>query len=199
MPELTQEELDAIVQERLAEATKGLITQEEFEKKLTAETDRRVNSGIQKGLETQKAKWEQEFAERARMSAEELAQKDYEEKLSLLSTKEREFATKENELLAKNMFVSANIPDTKYNKVIGRLVTEDVTATKASVQDFIDLFNETKAEIETKIKSENTYIPKPNTPSGEGIVTRETFNKMGYTEKLMFKSSNPELFKEFTK
>lgn len=199
MPEYTQEQLDAMVTERLAEATKGMFTQEEFEKKLLAETDRRVNSGIQKGLETQKAKWEQEFAERAKLSAEELAKKEFEEKLSTLTAKERDLAKKENELLAKNMFVSNNIPESKYQKIIGKLVTDDSEMTKSSVQDFIDMFNETKTELETKIKSEASQVPPPKTKIGDGVVSKEAFDKMGYAEKMAFKISNPDLFKEFTK
>lgn len=197
MAEYTNEQLDELVSQRLAEATKEMFSKEDFEKKLQAETDRRVNSGIQTALEKNKATWELEFSENAKLTAEEKAKKDFEEKLNGLTLKEKQLLQKENELLAKNMFVTADIPESKYSKVINRLVTEDVETTTNSVQDFIDMFNDTRVEIETRIKSENSTIPKPNTSKSEGGIDKEAFNKMGYAEKLKFKSANPDLYKTF--
>ena len=56
MSEYTQEQVDAIVAEKVADATKGLFDEDTLNAKVTAEVDRRVESGIQKGLETQRKK-----------------------------------------------------------------------------------------------------------------------------------------------
>lgn len=197
MPELTQEQIDAIVAEKIAEAKKGLFTEEDLQKRVTAEVDRRVESGIQKGLETQKQKWEKEFQDRATLSAEELAKKQLEEKMSGLTAKEKEIARKHNTLTAKEMLADAQIPKAQYEKLITMLVTDDEEATKARVQDFVDMFNSTKTEIETKVKTEFSKIPPPAQGSGEKTVTKEDFNKMGYAEKIKFKAENPELYKQF--
>ena len=77
--EYTQEELDKLVADKIAEATKGMYTEDDLQRKVTAEVDRRVESGIQKGLETQKKKWQEEFEKSATMTAEELAKKKLEE------------------------------------------------------------------------------------------------------------------------
>lgn len=199
MPELTQEQLDALIAEKIAEAKKGLFTEEDLTKKVTAEVDRRVESGIQKGLETQKKKWEQELADRAKMTAEELAQKQFEEKLREVSTKEAEIKRKANLIDAKDMLSDAQIPKSQYEKLIDMLVSDDTESTKARVQNFIDVFNSTKMEIETQVKSTLSNIPKPSTGNGDKPLTKADFNKMTYGEKLKLKQSNPELYKEFMK
>lgn len=193
--EYTQEQVDQMI----AEATKGLFTQEELEKRVTSEVDRRVESGIKKGLETQKKKWEQEFSERAKLTAEELAKKDLEEKLKSFAEREREISRKANQLEAKSMLSEADIPKSHYENFIGILVTDDAEATKSNVQNFINMFNATKNDIETKVKSEYANVKKPKTGNGNGTITKEEFNKMGYADKLKFKQENPELYKDFIK
>ena len=192
MPEFTQEQIDQMI----AEAKTGLFTKEDLEKEVTRETDRRVESGIQRGLETQKEKWARELEEKAKMSAEELARKEVEEKTKTLTSKEVELKKKENKLSAKEMLADADIPKDKYEKVLGMLVSDDEEATKANVQAFIDVFVSTKNEVETKVKSEFTKLPPPKT-GGADVPTKADFIKMSYSEKLELKKNKPELYKEF--
>lgn len=196
---LTQEQLDQMIAERVAEAKKGLFTEEDLNRKVTSEVDRRVESGIQKGLETQKKKWELDFAERAKLSAEELAKKDFEDKLNQVSAKEKEIQRKANLIDAKSMLNDASIPKSHYDKFIGLLVTDSEETTLANVTNFIDVFNQTKSEIENNVKSQYSKIPKPNTGTGEGVVTKQDFDKMTFRDKVKFKQENPELYKKFTK
>lgn len=199
MAEFTQDQIDALIEEKVNEVKKGLFTEEELTKRVTSEVDKRVESGIQKGLETQRQKWERELSEKAKLSAEELAKKEFEEQLNGVTQKEREINKRANLLDAKDMLSEAQIPKTHYEKFIGMLVSDDVEVTKSNVFNFIEMFNKTKEEIETKVKSENSLIPKPKSGNGDEPVTKETFNKMGYAEKLSFKQSNPTLYKEFMK
>lgn len=196
---LTQEQIDAMIAEKVAEAKKGLFTEEDLQKKVTSEVDRRVESGIQKGLETYKTKWEQEAQERAKMTAEEIAQKELKEKLEGLSAKEREIQKKENLISAKDMLSSANVPKSHYDKFIGMLVTDSPDTTTSNVQSFIDMFNATKSELETTLKSQMSNIKPPNTGDGDEVVTLDKFKKMGYAEKLKFKQTNPEMYAKFMK
>jgi len=193
--EYTQEQLDAMI----AEAKKGLFTEDELTKRVTSEVDRRVESGIQKGLETQKQKWERELAEKAKLSAEELAKKEFEEKVNGLTAKEKEIQKKANRLEAVEMLTNASIPKSQYEKVMSVLISDDENATKANVQNFIDVFNSTKAELETKIRGEASNVKPPETSGNNGVVTKQEFDKMGYADKLKFKQANPELYKKFTK
>ena len=195
---LTQEQLDKLVAEKLADARKGLFTEEDLQKKVTAEVDRRVETGIQKGLETHKKKWEMEFGERAKLSAEELAKKDFDEKLQTITQKELDIKRKANQLEAKSMLSEASIPKSHYEKFIGILVSDDEETTNANVTNFIEMFNSTKLELETKIKGEYSNVPKPDQGNNKPI-TKSDFVKMSYLDKIKFKEKYPDVYKEFIK
>lgn len=192
--EYTQEQVDQMI----AEATSGLFTEEDLQKKVTSEVDRRVESGIQKGLETKKQKWEREYSERAKLTAEELAQKQLEEKMQELSGKEKEISKKANQIEARSILAEANIPKAHYEKFIDLLVNDDAETTTSNVQNFVDVFNSTKDDITNQIKSEYSNVPKPKTGANDTL-TKDDFDKMGYGEKIKFKTENPDLYKEFMK
>jgi hypothetical protein len=86
------------------------------------------------------------------------------------------------------------------NILIVQITIEDENRRLGTFQraNFIDVFNATKNEIETKVKAEFVKVPNPKL-GGDGTVTKADFNKMGYAEKLKFKQSNPDLYKEFIK
>lgn len=159
--EMTQEQLDELIKQAKEEAKKGLFTEDDVKRKVTAEVDRRVESGIKTGVETQKEKWLREHEEIARMSAEELAQKQIAEKLSALSEKEKEISRKANRSDARDMLSEAQIPKSHYEKFLDLLVSDDTEKTISNVKNFINVFNETKSEIETKVKSEFSTVSKP--------------------------------------
>lgn len=197
--EYTQEQLDALINEKIGEATKGLFTEDELTRRVTSEVDRRVESGIQKGLETHKAKWEEEFSKKAKMTAEELAKAELDAKLGDLSKRESEIALRANKAEAKDMLSDAGIPKAQYEKFLGVLVNSDAESTKVNVENFITMFTETKTEIETKVKTELTIVPPPKKGTGTDGITKEQFVKMPYGEKVKFKSEHPELYKEYMK
>lgn len=172
------------------------------------EADRRVNQALENkkkefaetlesALKEERRKVELEISEKAKLSADELAQKELEDKILNLQEREKELAKRTNNLTAKEMLSGAGIPKDKYEKLLGVLVTEDENLTKENVNGFISVFNETKSEIENNIKLQLSKIPSPTVPTGEQGVTKDGFNKMGYAEKLKLKSENPELFKQF--
>lgn len=194
MPEYTQEQIDQM----MVDARKGYVSDADYQKELQREVDRRVESGIQKGIETKADQIRAEVEARAKLSAEDLAKKDFEEKEKTLTSKERELAKKENQLSAKEMLSGAGISKDKYEKILGSLVTDDPTLTASNVQNFIDVFASTKSEIETSFKTQYSGVPAPKT-GDKGDTSKEEFRKMTYSEKLEFKKSKPELYKEFLK
>lgn len=198
MPEFTQEQLDALISEKISEAKKGLFSEEELNKRVTSEVDRRVESGIQKGIETHKKKWEEEYSQRAKLTAEELAQKELEDKLAQLNSKEKEILLKSNKIDAIYKLSEANVPKSHYDNFIGMLVTDNAESTSANIENFINMYKSTRTDIETKIKEQFSTIPAP-TKANNGEITKEKFDKMGYAEKIKFKSENPELYKQFIK
>lgn len=189
-----QAHIDSIISEK----TQGLFTEDDLQKKVTSEVDRRVESGIQKGLETHKSKWEKEFKTKAQLTAEELAQKELEDKFNELSSREKEIYKKSNTIDAKDMLTNAGIPKAQYEKFMDLLVSDDTESTTINVNNFIDNFNTTKSEIESKLKKELSNIPPPkNNSDGNGAISKEEFDGMGYAKKMELKAENPDLFNKF--
>lgn len=192
------EEQQRYIDKLIEDKTKGLYTEDELNRRVTAEVDRRVESGIQKGLETYRSKWEEEFARKAQMTAEEKAQEELESKIKELADREKEIERKSNTINAMDILSNAGIPKDHYERFIPMLVTDDSELTQDNVQNFIDTFNETKSQLEKSIKEQYSNVPKPGTGESE-TVTKEDFSKMGYSEKLKFKETNPDLYKEYIK
>lgn len=174
-----------------------MYTEEEFNRKLTAEVDRRVESGIQKGLETNKQKWQRELEERAKLTAEELAHKQLEEKTQELTAKEQAIAKKANLLEAKELLSGAEIPKAQYEKILDVLISDDEQVTVQNVNNFIEIFNSTKKDIETRLKSEMSNVRNPKQGDSEKQMTKEEFNTLPYAKKLEMKKNQPELWKQF--
>ena len=188
-------EQQAHIDTLIAEKTTGLFGEEELKRRVTAETDRRVESGIQKGLETHKKKWEEEYKTQANLTAEELAKKKLDEKMIELTKKEKEILKKSNTLNAKDLLATAEVPKAHYDKFIGLLVSEDETSTNNNVQNFIDTFNATKLELETSIKKQYSNVPPPKIGNGDGVISKEEFIKLPYLEKMKLKTNSPDIYK----
>lgn len=196
--EYTQEQLDALVSDAVNKATQGLLTEDDFNRKVTQEVDRRVETGIQKGLETQKKKWETEFSQKAKMTAEELANQELSGKMSEIEARERELSKRANMLNAKDLLTGASIPTDQYSKFIDVLVNDDEEVTKSNVTNFIDMFNTTKESIANTIRSEYTNV----TPPGQGgakALDKDSFKKMSYGERLELKKSDPDTYNSLIK
>lgn len=189
---------EEVIEQVDGQENKGKVfTEDEFNKKLTAEVDRRVESGIQKGLETQKQKWQREFEERAKLTAEEIAQKHLEEKTQELTAKEREIAKRANRLEAKELLSGAEIPKAHYDKFLDVLISDDADVTTQNVNNFVEMFNSTKKEIETRLKTEMSTVRNPKQGESEKQMTKAEFNKLPYAKKVEMKRDNPELWKQF--
>ena len=189
-------EQQAFIDNLLAEKTKGLYGEDELQRRVTAEVDRRVESGIQKGLETHKSKWERDFQDRAKLSAEEIAQKELDEQLGLLSKREAEISKRSNLIDARDMLTSANIPKEQYEKFMDLLITDDTEGTLTNVNNFIDSFNATKIEIESKLKKEMSKVPAPSAGFGDVGVSKDKFTEMSYSELVKLKQDNEELYNQ---
>ena len=189
---------EEVIEQFDGQETKGkFFTEDEFNKKLTAEVDRRVESGIQKGLETQKQKWQREFEERAKLTAEEIAQKHLEEKTQELTAKEREIAKRANRLEAKELLSGAEIPKAHYDKFLDVLISDDADVTTQNVNNFVEMFNSTKKEIETRLKTEMSKVRNPKQGESEKQMSKAEFNKLPYAKKVEMKRDTPELWKQF--
>lgn len=180
----SQEELDAMVAEAVANATKNMIPQREFDKK--------VQVSVDKSMRTYKRKWEDEFKKQQAMTAEELAAEKIKTATADLEKRERALAYKSNQMIAKDMLVSAEIPSKHYEKILPNLINIDEEVTKTSVEAFIDSYKSSMTDIETRLKAELTSIPAPKISSPE--TTRRDFKKMSADERIKLKNENPDEF-----
>ncbi len=166
------------------------------EKQLQSEVDKRVRQA----LDNHKEQMRKEAEERARLTAEEKAQKDFEERVAQLESRERDFKLNSNKLSAKEKLVNAGIPTGQIDKMLSTIVSADDKVTETNVQSFIDVFNATKEDLETKLKNEYSKIPAPKSSGAStGGVTKEALQKMSYGERLKFKQENPDLYKQLMK
>ena len=197
----TQEQLDKLVQDGIANATKDLMTKDDMMKEVSKETDRRVESGISKGLETQREKWRKEFEAKAKLTADELAKAEFDELRQSLDLRENELSLKGNLLEAKSKLNEAGIPSSYYEKLIGNVVNSDSEATVTNVSNLIDVYNITKSEIEANIKAELSKVPPAdnNGGNGGGTVDKKGFMAMSYADKLAYKQSNPDEYNKLMK
>lgn len=193
-------EQQAHIDNLIAEKTKGLYSEDELQRRVTSEVDRRVESGIQKGLETYKNKWEKEFQERAMLTAEELAKKELDEQMGLLSKREAEITKRANLIEAKDTLTNANIPREHYEKFMDLLITDNTEMTQTNVNNFIESFNATKIEIESKLKKEMSTIPSPSSgTTSNGGINKNKLSEMTYMERLELKQKDEELYNQLNK
>lgn len=185
-------------------------TREQVDLMLQQEGDRRVTTA----LKTAKESWEieqkrlldeqresitREMEERSKLTAEELAKKEFEDRTKALEERERGVDRKVNLLNAQTALIAAGIPKDRYESMLEMLVADDTKKTEENVKHFVDLYNSTKKEIESSVRSELAVVPKPETNPAAKSTTKEDFDKMTYAAKLQFKKDNPELYAKFMK
>lgn len=190
MAEFTEEQVQDLIKSAVAEATKGLHTDLDIQR----EVDRRVGSGIQKGIETERAKWEKEFSEKAQLSAEELAKKELESKIGEITQRENEIKSRANALDAQEKLSSAGVPKSHYEKMLSVLVSSDEEVTNTRIADFIETYTAMKIETENKVKESYSNVPPPPSGDSNKSISKDDFAKMTYSEKLELKKSQPDLY-----
>lgn len=125
-----------------------------------------------------------------------------------------QFETVSADLAKKDTEYNAKIADMEFNSVLDNAITSSKAKNSKAVKALLDLETlkssknqpeDIKTALE-KIKSENDYlfesaepiknpVAPTNNPNVTGI-TKETFNKMGYAERLKLKHTNPEKYSE---
>jgi DNA-binding helix-hairpin-helix protein with protein kinase domain len=189
----TKEELTEAINEAVQKATKGMYSEEDFQQKLQSEVDRRVQSGIEKGVNTQLEKWKQE----QELTAEELAKKKIEERQADLDNMSKTLAQKENRLNAINQFSEAGIGKDDYDGMLDLLIDADPEVTSKKVNTYIDKITSAKTRLEKSLKEKYSKVPSPTSKSDDDGITKDKFNKMSYSEKIELKTNQPELYKTF--
>ena len=170
-------------------------TQEEVERLIQSEADRRTNQA----LDNHKEKWRREFEENAKLSAEERLRKELEERTLELDKREAQIKLDANKSVARSKLLNAGVPDEQLDNMLGILVTSDSVVTDSRIDAYIATLTATKESLEATIKSKysNVEPPKHGGSSG-GEMTAEKLRSMSYADMMAYKEAHPDLFAKLT-
>lgn len=161
-------------------------TQEDFEKALQSEVDKRIT-------QAQKT-WERKSEAKVK-EAQKLAQMNEQQRYEYeLDSREKAIAEKEAQLaLAENKAEAASILADKgiSAKLVDFVVAEDAETMMRNISLLDSEFKASvKAEVEKRLASKT---PKVNLPTDTQI-TKESFRKMTLTQQAELFNNNPELY-----
>ena len=157
-------------------------TQEEVDKLLQQEGDKRVTQALKKQKEAQKL---------ANMSQEEKNEYEYNQKFSELEKREQEIAKKELVMETEKQLGEKGLPV----KAAAFIVAVDAETTKKNITSFEKMFNKAvEAEINKRIA---TGSPKTGAGNNQAI-TAEQFKKMNLMQQAELFRTQPELYKSLT-
>lgn len=160
-----------------------------------AEFDRRVQKAIDTAVSNAQQKW-QALTDDRLSEAEKLAKMNKEEKAAYMQQKkEKELSDREavitrKELMAeaKNTLVEKKLPVSLaevLNYADADTCNKSISAVEKAFQEAVE------AAVNERLKG---GTPPKKAPQEN--VTKETYAKMGYTERLKLKTENPELYKQ---
>ena len=165
-------------------------TQEEVDKLLQQEADRRVTSALKKQAE----KFEREKAESEKlrdMDEQQRKEYEYEKKVKELENKEREFNLMQNKLEASKIMGEHGLPVS----FVDYIVAEDAEAMMANITNFETQW---KAAVADAVSARIAQpAPKGSNVSQTGL-TKEAFKKMSLAQQSEIYRTNPELYKQLT-
>lgn len=163
-------------------------TQEEVDKLLQAEADRRVTSALKK----QKAEFEREKAESEKLRDMDEAQRkeyEYEKRVQELEAKEKEFNLAQNKLEASKVMAEHGLPVS----FVDYIVAEDA---ETMMQNITSFETQWKAAIADAVQ-QRLASPAPKGSNGKQTgLTKEQFRKMTLSQQAELYRTNPELYKQ---
>ncbi|MGH0775285.1 DUF4355 domain-containing protein [Bacillus mobilis] len=197
---MEENQLQTEGQEQEQQQTETLtITQDELQKLLQQEGDKRVSSAISK----QKEKWEAEYKtklEVEKTEAEKLAKMSEAEKLQVQFNKEKEefenerkqFLREKLELETVKQLSALDLPVGFSRFILGA----DAETTKSNIDSFSSLWQQAiEVTVDKKLQGHT-----PKAASGSVMtMTREDFAKLSYSDRRELYSKNPELYNQLTK
>lgn len=165
-------------------------TQEEVDKLLQQETDRRVTSALKK----QQQKFENERAEAEKLRDMDEAQKkeyEFQKRVAELEAKEKEFALTQNKLSASKVLADRGLPV----QFVDYIVAEDAETMMTNINDFEKAWKAALADaVNARLAAP---APKGSSVSQTGM-TKEQFAKLTVSQQAELYKTNPELYKQMT-
>jgi len=164
-------------------------TQDEVDKLLQAETDRRVTSALKKA-EQKNAEKVKEAQKLASMDATSRYEYELQQREAAIAAKEAELALAENKNACAKILADKGISLDLVNFV----VAEDAEQMNENIKLLDKAFKASvKAEVEKRLGSS---VPKKNLPM-DTVMTREQFSKLSLSDMQRLANEQPDLFNQF--
>lgn len=168
-----------------------LYTQEEVDKMLQSEVDRRITSALKKQAKSNEAKIK-EAQKLAQMNESEKFQYELEQREKAIAEKEKALALAENKNIASQILADKGLS----LSLVDFVIAEDAETMNSNIRLLEKAFKDSvKREVEKRLGSS---APKKNLPPDETI-TKEKAMKMGIRERQNLLNNNPELFAQLFK
>lgn len=178
------------MQETQQETENKTYSQEDFDKALQAEVDRRVTQAM-KTAERKADARVKEAEKLAKMNEQQRYEYELDAREKAIADKERQLALAENKATAASILADKGISA----KLVDFVVAEDAETMNTNISLLEAEFKASvKAEVERRLA---TSTPKKNLPLDQAI-TKESFSKMKLTEQAELFRQNPELYKQLT-
>lgn len=167
------------------------FTEEEVNKMLQTEADRRVSAALKK--QEYKFLSQMQEAEKLKvMNEEQKAQYQLEQREKQIQEKEREFTLLQNKYEAQSIMSEKNIP----LAFVDFIVAEDAETMMSNITLFEREFRASvRAEVDKRIASP---APKAGIGVSKGV-TKDNFSKMTLAQQSELYMQDPELFKQLSR
>ena len=163
-------------------------TQEEVDKMLQSEVDRRITSALKKQAKSNEAKIK-EAQKLAQMNESEKYQYELEQREKAIEEKEKALALAENKNEASKILADKGLS----LDLVDFVIAEDAETMNSNIRLLEKAFKDSvKREVEKRLGSS---APKKNLPPDETI-TKEQAKKMGIRERQQLLMNNPELYNQ---
>ena len=163
-------------------------TQEEVDKMLQSEVDRRITSALKKQAKSNEAKIK-EAQKLAQMNESEKYQYELEQREKAIEEKEKALALAENKNEASKILADKGLS----LSLVDFVIAEDAETMNSNIRLLEKAFKDSvKREVEKRLGSS---APKKNLPPDETI-TKEQAKKMGIRERQQLLMNNPELYNQ---
>lgn len=163
-------------------------TQEEVDKMLQSEVDRRITSALKKQAKNNEAKIK-EAQKLAQMNESEKFQYELEQREKAIAEKEKALALAENKNEAGKILADKGLS----LSLVDFVVAEDAETMNSNIRLLEKAFKDSvKREVEKRLGSS---APKKNLPI-EDTITKDKAMKMGIRERQNLLNENPELYNQ---
>lgn len=166
------------------------FTQEEVNKMLQAEGDRRVSMALAK----QEQKFKAQVAEAEKLKAMDESQRkeyEFEQRIKEFEAKEREFILTQNKLEASKVMAQRGLPIS----FVDYLVADNADTMLANINTFEQSFKSAVADaVSAKLASPT---PRAGSATQTGM-TKDAFRKLSMAQQAEIYRTNPELYKQMT-